>query len=281
MLRAKLKQIFIEKKFLAILGLGLLLMFSHAHLAGSQAVIQGYNTDDSLQSGMIVMFKQDDTSKVAALTAATPDKMQGVVVNPNDAPVTISSGDQKVYVATTGHYDVLVSDQGGEVKPGDYITISSVDGIGMKAGSTQPVVLGKALTGFDGKNGVLGNTTLKDKAGKQSKINFGKVTVDISISRNPQLKVEANVPSSLRKVSEAVAQRDVTANRIYLGMVMIFITSFVAAVVLYAGVRSSIVALGRNPLSRKSIFRSLIQVIVTSVIIFLCGLFGVYLLLKL
>lgn len=281
MLRTRLKQTFPVKKLLAVAGLGLLLLLSHAHLADSQAVIQGYNTDDSLQSGMIIMFKKDDTSKVAALSPDTPDKMQGVVVNPNDAPVTISDGNQKVYVATTGHYDVLISDQGGAINPGDYITISSVNGIGMKAGSTQPVVLGKALTGFDSRNGVLSTTTLKDKAGKENKINFGKVSVDISISRNPQLKVEANVPSSLRKVSEAVAQRDVTANRIYLGMVMIFITSFVAAIVLYAGVRSSIVALGRNPLSRKSIFRSLIQVIITSVIIFLCGLFGVYLLLKL
>jgi len=259
----------------------LLMVAAHVHLVDSQAVIQGYNTDDSLQSGMIVMFKKGDTSKVAALSPDIPDQMQGVVVNPNDAPVTISNGDQKVYVATTGHYDVLVSDQGGTIKPSDYITISSVQGIGMKAGTTQPVVLGKALTGFDAKNGVLGNTTLKDKQGKETKVNFGKVTVDISISRNPQLKVEANVPSSLRKISTAVAQRDVTANRIYLGMVMIFITSFIAAIVLYAGVRSSITALGRNPLSRKSIFRSLIQVIITSVIIFLCGLFGVYLLLKL
>jgi hypothetical protein len=46
-------------------------------------------------------------------------------------------------------------------------------------------------------------------------------------------------------------------------------------------VRSSMIALGRNPLSRKSILRGMFQVIITSIIIFICGLFGVYLLLKL
>jgi len=278
---AKIKETVLKRKYLALVGLALLVIASHIYPVRGQAVIQGYNTDDTLQSGMIVMLKKGDTTKVAALSPDSPDQMQGVVVNPNDAPVTISNGDQKVYVATTGHYEVLVSDQNGEIQPSNYITISSIQGVGMKAGTSQPVVLGKALTAFDSKSPILGSTTLKDKQGKETKVSFGKITVDVSIARSPLLKVEANVPSALRKVSNVIAQRDVTANRIYLGMVMIFVTSLIAAVVLYAGVRSSITALGRNPLSRKTILRSLFQVIVTSVIIFLCGLFGVYLLLKL
>jgi len=51
--------------------------------------------------------------------------------------------------------------------------------------------------------------------------------------------------------------------------------------VLYGGIRSSIISIGRNPLAKKSIVRGLIQVITVGVIILVIGLFSVYLLLRL
>lgn len=54
-----------------------------------------------------------------------------------------------------------------------------------------------------------------------------------------------------------------------------------ALVLLYAGVRNAIISIGRNPMSRKSIVKALIQVILTSLLILIIGLFAVYLLLKL
>ena len=63
---------------------------------------------------------------------------------------------------------------------------------------------------------------------------------------------------------------------------LIFLASVViAGSMLYAGVHSSMISIGRNPLSKQSIVRSMIQVIVTSFIVFIIGIFGVYLLLKL
>jgi len=51
--------------------------------------------------------------------------------------------------------------------------------------------------------------------------------------------------------------------------------------VMYSGIRSGMIAVGRNPLSKKSIIRSLIQTVIAGLIIFLAGVFAVYLLLKL
>ena len=66
----------------------------------------------------------------------------------------------------------------------------------------------------------------------------------------------------------------------YIAAAIFFIGAFIAGAVLYAGIRSSITAIGRNPLSKKSILRGLLQVIFTSLIVFIISVFGVYLLLK-
>jgi hypothetical protein len=50
--------------------------------------------------------------------------------------------------------------------------------------------------------------------------------------------------------------------------------------VLWSGVRGSLIALGRNPLSRKAIFSGMYKVVITGIGIFILGLAGVYLLLR-
>jgi hypothetical protein len=281
MLKTKIIRFISVKQVLALVGLSLLVFMSQTHPLIAQSVTQGYNSDEALQRGMIVMLKKGDTGKVNALTTEQVTSMQGVVVSANDSPITISATNQKVYVATSGKFLVLVTDQNGPIAVGDYITISALGGIGMKTGLSQALVLGRALEPFDAKSRALSTAKIKDNKGKEQSVNIGLISTDISIVRNPSLKVEAHVPDVLRKASESVAQKSVGANRIYIGMIILMLTAVIAGVVLYAGVRSSIIALGRNPLSRKTIVRSLIQVIITSLIIFLVGLFGVYLLLKL
>lgn len=69
--------------------------------------------------------------------------------------------------------------------------------------------------------------------------------------------------------------------RIYLGVGIAVVSLIAAIAVLYAGIRNGVISIGRNPMSRKSIFRALIEVILTSALILIIGLFAVYLLLKL
>jgi hypothetical protein len=54
----------------------------------------------------------------------------------------------------------------------------------------------------------------------------------------------------------------------------------VAGIMLYSGARSSLISVGRNPLSRSVIIKALGQVVVLSLIVFISGMFAVYLLLK-
>lgn len=282
MANIKNTRIFLITPFVAGFVFLLSALTGPARVFSQPAFSQGYEPDGKVQTGMIVRLKENDGNKVQALSSEQADQMHGVAVDPNDAPVTLSTSEgEKVFVATAGRFDVLVSDQNGAVKNGDYITISTLRGIGMKAGASQPIIVGRALTNFT-KNTTVGSTTVKNSDNKEKKVTIGRVVVDISVSRNPIFEVEEpNVPDYLRRISETVAGKPVPATRVYAGVVIFLISTSISLSLLYGGVRSAIISIGRNPLSKKFIVRGMMKVIMAGLIIFLLGIFAVYLLLKL
>ncbi|HET6924571.1 MAG TPA: hypothetical protein VFH39_01960 [Candidatus Saccharimonadales bacterium] len=281
MTKIKIKRLFKLPRVLAGFGLAFLVFASLQHPLSAQTVTQGYSSDQPLQRGLIVQIKKSDATKVEPVSQDTIDQMHGVIVDANDAPVTLSTDSQKVFVATVGHFAVLVSNQNGPIASGDYITVSAIDGIGMKAGTTEPVVVGRALDGFDGKTGAISSTQVKDSSGNTRNVNIGRIQVDIGVARNPLLKAKApDLPEFLQRASEAIAGKPVNAVRVYVGLIIFIISTVIAGSLLYGGVRSAIISIGRNPLSRKSIIRGMLQVILTGIIIFISGILAVYLLLR-
>ena len=251
----------------------------------TQSVTEAYGADTPLQKGMIVKLKPGDNKKVVPLDQEHDGDMLGIIVAANDSAVSLSNdgtSNRQVYVATTGRYDVLISNQNGPIKIGDYITVSSVDGIGMKAGSEGTIVLGKTNTAFDGTSGSVGSTSLTDTKGKKKNISIGRVSLTITVAHNPlQKNAESTFPGIFQKIGSGVANKPISPARAYLGLALLLISAVVTTAILFSGVRSGIISIGRNPLAKKSIVRGMIQVIITGLIVFIIGLFGVYLLLRL
>lgn len=249
----------------------------------AQNVTQGYNTDEKLQRGMIVAIDEADTTKVKAVNIDNSDKVHGVVVSESDSVAVISEEGQLALVATTGKFEVLVSDQNGPIKAGDYVAVSSISGIGMKGDDKQPIIVGTALSEFSPGNVgfVLSKVTIKDSGGADKEINIGRISIDINIGTNPNLKVEASLPYFLKRASEAVAGKPVTAMRVYIGLAILIITGGISGSVIYSAIRSSIISIGRNPLSKKSILRGMLQIVMIGIMIFISGIVGVYLILRL
>jgi len=247
--------------------------------------VQGYAAASSLQTGAIVQLTGGSANKVAPATSKNLNQMYGVVVDPHQLSLTISDASlpNEAYVATSGTYNVLVSTQGGAIHSGDYVTMSAIDGVAMKAGTDESTVFGRAAGSFDGKNNSLGTTTLKDTAGATNQtVALGMIPVAINVQRNPNEKsTKANLPKALQRIGEAVAEKPIGPLRIYLSIVITGLSIIVAIVTLYSGIRNSIISIGRNPLSKKSIFRGLLEIILTAFLILIIGLFAVYLLLKL
>ena len=269
------------RQTLALIGLGLLIVISRLGQVPAQSVIQGYNSDENLQTGMIVGLNQTDATKVEATTTQSVERMDGVVVNASDATVALSSPNQKVFVASNGRYTVLVSNQNGAIRTNDYISISSLPGIGMRARTDQSFIVGRAVGSFDGTHDVVGTKSVKEAA-TTKQVALGKIAVDINLGRNPWIgSGGAYLPGFLQSAGNSIAGKSVSVGKIYLAAALLLISAIIAGSLLYASVRSSIIAIGRNPLSKRSIVSSLMQVVATSLIIFVAGLFGVYLLLKL
>ncbi|HSX17303.1 MAG TPA: hypothetical protein VLH86_04340 [Patescibacteria group bacterium] len=251
--------------------------------AYAQNVTQGYLTDQPLQNGMIVRLKQGDPTKVVPLKQHDASEMLGVTVANSAAPVSLSDPTkQQTFVATFGKYDVLVSNQNGPIKSGDYITVSALDGVGMKAGTDQEIILGKAIGNFATTSDVESRVTLTDSIGGKQEVALKRIGVDISVAHNPNYSgdITAGVPRFLSKAAQLVTKKPVTALRIYACLGVLALAVGVAGGIIYAGVRTGMTAVGRNPLAKKSIVRNLFSIALMAIIIVLIGCVAVYLLLK-
>lgn len=282
----------IMKRFLTTVGIGgvigAITLFSMPAWAASYGGgnVQGYAADGPIDNGTIVQLTgEKDAQRVKAATPTDLQQMFGVTVDRQQLSFTISNEalPNETYVAVAGTYNVLVSTQGGVIKQGDYVTLSSVNGVAMKASTKEKTVFGRAAAGFDGKGVTLGTTELKDTTGAVNRtVTLGSIPVTIDIRRNPNEKsTKAKVPDLLERIGQAVAEKEVSPIRIYLSMAIAAVSLIAAIIVLYSGVRSGVISIGRNPMSKKSIFRALFEIILTSVLILVIGLFAVYLLLKL
>jgi hypothetical protein len=263
------------KKLVLILTCGtLLLLFLAAWRplpAGADNVVAGYTSKQPLQAGLVVAVDKSQPNSVKAVPAGSPNLIYGVVVDPSDAPITLVGQNSKVFVATTGTYPVLVSVANGKIKSGDYISMSGIDGIAAKAIPSQPLILGRAASDFSGASNVI--TTNNGKA-------IGRIFVSIGVQKNPVSVTDPTLPTFLRRIADGLANRTVPVIRVYTALLIFLISVLASLTILWSGVRSSLISLGRNPLSRKAIFSGMYKTIFTGLGVFIIGLAGVYLLVK-
>lgn len=275
----------------ALLGIAVVLGVAFTFVLPVSAVgygggsVQGYAADTPIDNGTVVQLTGSESNRVKVAEQANMQNMFGVTVDRNQLPLVLSNEglQNEVFVAASGTYNVLVSTQAGEIASGDYITLSSLNGIGMKAGTEEETVLGRANAPFDGKTTTLGTAVLKDENGNTNKtVTLGSVPVTIDIKRNPNIiSTTANLPEVLQRVGQAIAEKEVHPIRIYLSMAITAICIIAAIAIVYSGIRNGVISIGRNPMSKKSIFRALVEIILTSILILIIGLFAVYLLLRL
>ena len=204
------------RRLLAFAGLGILLFLAISHPLSAETITQSFKTDQALQRGMIVRLKKGDASKVELASSDNPESMYGVTVDGSAASLTLSGNEDGVFVATSGHFDVVVSDQAGNIKQGDYITVSALSGVGMRAQQEDIYVIGRALSSFDASQNTISKMEIKGSNGSSRTVNIGRVLADITVARNPSHTInDNNLPEFLRKASENAAGKSVSAWRVY------------------------------------------------------------------
>jgi hypothetical protein len=241
------------------------------------AVARGYISDDKgLSPGMVVKLSNGGTAENPRVNRATydqPDKVIGVVTTSGDSAVTIASNTKTVYVESSGELEAYVSDVNGEVKKGDLLTISPVNGVMGKHGKGAIGVYGLALENLADKTPE--HYEIQTPNGSKT-VNVAKIK--INFDQKGGLGI-AGVDSSLERLGQALVGKQVGEIRVAVALVIFVIVLIAEAAILYAAISSAIASIGRNPLAGEFIKRQLVKVVLIALVVLVFGLGSIYLVL--
>lgn len=241
------------------------------------SVSEGYNSDSKLPLAAIVSLKKDSTKDVELTTSENVDNMLGVVIAPENSLLSLTNGSAtETQVATTGEVQVLVSDMNGAIKRGDHITASPIAGVGMKT-TTNARVLGIAQG--DVVDADTQKQTYKDSKGAEQTVKITTVAVQINISYYFKEPDKTLVPSALQNVANSIAGKEVSTMPILISTAIFTVTIVVVVAIVYSMIRSSIISVGRNPMSQSAVYRGLIQISALVLAILGVGVVAIYLIL--
>jgi hypothetical protein len=149
----------------------------------------------------------------------------------------------------------------------------------MKASEYQAEIIGTASGDFNGGHAIE-TVPIKNGEGRTINVSIGMVVVNLRLSPNPRYIRNNSLPGVITTAANAVANKSVGLIQIYLSMALLTLTFFVVGIIFYGAVRSSIISIGRNPLSKSSVIKGLFKVLVLGLIILGAGLTASYLVLK-
>jgi hypothetical protein len=269
-----------KHKYIA-LGIGLVVSVTTVlplSAQGVSSIAQGFQTDDkSMVSGAIVSLKDGSPNTVELSNVTNLDQMIGVAGN--KSVIELSSSAAGVQVVTNGVTPTLVSDINGDIKSGDKITASPIAGVGMRA-TNSTLVIGSALG--DLSSAKKEARTVKDKSGKEVQVHIGAVAVQVDkVFYEAPSDQNTFLPPALQDFADGLAGHKVSPVRVVVAALLVIFLFAAVTILLYSAVRSSIISIGRNPLSESAVRKSLMQVGLTVTGIFVFTTIVIYLILTL
>jgi hypothetical protein len=190
----------------------------------------------------------------------------------------LDADNKEVQVVTSGVTYGLVSNINGDIKTGDKITTSPIRGVGMKAVEST-VIIGTSQADFSTGNAV--EQTIEQKGGNPKTVLISAVPIQVNVAfYQPPQQDATNLPPILNDLASSVAAgRQVPPVRILVALIILMVALISMAVLLYSSVRSSVISIGRNPLSEHAVYKSLWQVGLIVLGILLLTLIAIYLIL--
>jgi len=269
-----------NQKYIAF-GVGViisLLGVSSLSAQGVSSIAQGFQTNDpSVISGTVVSLKTGTPNTVELSSVTNLDQMIGVAGN--KSVIELSSGTAGVQVVTNGVTPTLVSDINGDIKSGDKITASPIAGVGMRA-TNSTLVIGSALG--DLSTAKKETRTIKDKNGKEVQVHIGSVAMQVDkVFYEAPSDQNTYLPPALQDFADGLAGHKVSPVRVVVAALLVVFLFAAVTILLYSAVRSSIISIGRNPLSESAVRKSLMQVGLTVTGIFVFTTIVIYLILTL
>jgi hypothetical protein len=251
-----------------VLSVLLLVFFVFSLPASASYLSEEFNVSGSFPTGSIVSIKKSDPESIELSVLANSEYLLGSVVGEDQGTVTFAKEDASVTVALTGEVDVLVSDANGQVKKGDFIGASWLEGVGMKSlDSDRQKLLGVALDDY---------SESEAKRYGQIDANGGKKDISIDVIRVRLFEKEGVTKTiatskGLESILNAVAGREVSLAKVLASSILFLVTLIVSAMFIVSSIRGSFISIGRNPMASQSIYRSLLHVSGLSVLVLIIG----------
>ena len=242
----------------------------------ASAIGQSFQTNDtSLTAGALVSTKTGSSNTVELANQTRNDKLVGIV---STSPLIELADDTKsVQVVMSGVTTAFVSDINGDVKTGDKITSSPIEGVGMKA-ITSGLIVGSAQADLNTIKTT--DRTVTDVSGVPHTVHVGLIPLQVNVTYYAAPGQNASfLPTFLQDFANGIAGKEVSPVRVVVSTVIILLAFVSIAVLLYASVKSSIISIGRNPLSEVSVRKSMLQIGALVVAILLLALITIYLIL--
>lgn len=239
-----------------VMGMGIALLVLALAPAGASSanISHSYHADSQLPNGALVSLDQQRSDYVQLADTGNGSRLLGVAVDSNDSLLAVNATPGSVQVATSGNASVLVSNVNGDIKVGDQIAVSPFSGIGMKA---QPGlrVIGLAQTAFSSKSSGAESREVTDKAGHKTSVAVGYASITIAVGTDGTGATE-NL-TTLQRFGKSITGHVVSTQRVAISIAVAVITLFALITLIYASIYGSIISVGRNPLAKYTVFRTL------------------------
>lgn len=239
-------------------------------LVSAASSAEAYPSDGNLLEGTVVSLSNSDPPKAQLANLNNSQFLIGVIEDNGKSLLTFEKNNASVVVATQGEIAVYVSDLGGRIQPGDFIGASWISGVGMRATALgEQKLLGVALEEFSSENaGAVKVDNIATNEGEKSTY-VGKIAVRLF---DKELGLDGRAqPSAIEKLAAKLVGKEVSFTRTVAAAGLFIISVIVAGVFLANAIRSSLISIGRNPLSHSPIFNTLSQIAGVSIGLVLIG----------
>lgn len=245
--------------------------------ANTANISHSYHSNSFIQNGSIVSLDSKQSNYVDSSNTNNGSNVIGVVVATNSSLIALDPSKSTDQVAVSGSVNALVSNLNGDINIGDQIAVSPFNGIGMKGISGSRIV-GLAQSTLNSSTNGKTSEDVTDNNGHKRQISVGYIR--IIVAPGIYNSGNQNTLDSLQKFAQQISGHSVSSLRIALSLLVAFLAFISLAVLIFASINGSIVAMGRNPLAKNNIFKTLISVLIMAIITGIVSCLAIYVIIR-
>lgn len=221
------------------------------------SISHSYKTTSEIARGSLVSLDPNQKDTVVLANSDNAKYLLGIAVQDNESVIAVNVTKNSTQVATNGVVVTLVSTANGDIKVGDQVAVSPFNGIGMKSSPGLRIV-GLAQTELTSTTANTSKQEVTDKSGNKKEVTVGYIKISVAVGT----ATAAATRGVLQRIAEEIAGHPVSKLRIILCTIIAVSALASLVTLIYAAIYSTIISVGRNPLAKFAIFRTLTSVII-------------------